>query len=1037
MKPSIVLECCVLVIALIVAAATSTEMTTDLPGVTSPESSTGEPLHLPSADLIFDVCSNVSQLCSCTNGAKLNVRCRGVPVLDIQSLGIPTETQILTIIDGKGEILKADSFSGLTVLEHLKLTDWRGLIEIEAGAFDGLPNLWYLELLQLTSLLYIGPGVIADFPSLKDIWIHESGLRRVPDFSNFSTSESSIDIYLGHNSIEVLPPYSFFGVEVAIGKLSVISNNIYQVDESAFGGLTVVEIDLSYNPLTHLKPDAFSGTNELRTLKLSASEMTFLPTNGLKFIQNLYIEETYSFKIFPPVFEFQRIKKARLTYFTHCCAFSYPTEDNYINAEKYGISEDSRNISTCPPTPMTPVVTPTQKESSLSLFFSEMLSNTRKRRSNRPRRSDEAEWGETIPTPAPSDCDDPFDPLCSNPEIDILVPMSNRPTVKPPLTKSIWIPEILNPNESYIHIGDKCGELVPKDYSLVDCKPEANPFNPCGDVLNYIILKILIWFVSLTALLGNFIVLVVLLSYISKITVTKFLMCNLAFADFLQGVYLLVTGIVDVVARGQYYNYAIDWQWGAGCKSIGFISIFATCVSVFTLTTITMERWYAIIHAMHLNKRLHMKMAAKIMLVGWVFSLSMACLPLFGVSDYSVTSMCLPMDATGALDLVYILTLCTIITLAFLLVVGCYVKMYHTVRSPESCSLAHKKDATVAKRMGILVFTDFACVVPIMVFAFTAALAKPLIGVEEAKILLVIFYPINSCTNPFLYAICTKAFRRDLFMMLTKHGFCEKRAMKYKGTYSSGGRSMSHSVNQAPTGTSTCHRPSSSSLMTQCMVDWHYNGNEWHNSRSSLNSNCTPQTTPKGAPRNLHLIQTPEEDEDARLLSNGMAITLARGSVSSCGSSKSKESLSRKLSKVPERQESSSAEQPSETTKLNPCEEIWRKREALENAIAPIAEEEKITFDNEYENVETIEAIATASTHSSDSNNESETVKSQKGGLPLDKSEQIRKDSRTDSGIHSTITTPDVVDNIDTRHFPNTTSLQLQLLDSISDETRL
>lgn len=39
---------------------------------------------------------------------------------------------------------------------------------------------------------------------------------------------------------------------------------------------------------------------------------------------------------------------------------------------------------------------------------------------------------------------------------------------------------------------------------------------------------------------------------------------------------------------------------------------------------------------------------------------------------------------------------------------------------------------------------------------FTAALGHPLISISVAKIFLVLFYPINAFTNPFLYVFLTK-----------------------------------------------------------------------------------------------------------------------------------------------------------------------------------------------------------------------------------------------------------------------------------------
>lgn len=76
---------------------------------------------------------------------------------------------------------------------------------------------------------------------------------------------------------------------------------------------------------------------------------------------------------------------------------------------------------------------------------------------------------------------------------------------------------------------------------------------------------------------------------------------------------------------------------GPGCKVAGFLTVFASELSIFTLTVITSERWYAITYAIHLNKRLKLSMAMKIMVVGWAYSVTMAALPLLGISNYSKT----------------------------------------------------------------------------------------------------------------------------------------------------------------------------------------------------------------------------------------------------------------------------------------------------------------------------------------------------------------------------------------------------------------
>ena len=55
--------------------------------------------------------------------------------------------------------------------------------------------------------------------------------------------------------------------------------------------------------------------------------------------------------------------------------------------------------------------------------------------------------------------------------------------------------------------------------------------------------------------------------------------------------------------------HAIKWQTSPGCLMAGFLGVLSSELSVFTLTVITLERFYAITHAMHLNKRLSIRHA--------------------------------------------------------------------------------------------------------------------------------------------------------------------------------------------------------------------------------------------------------------------------------------------------------------------------------------------------------------------------------------------------------------------------------------------
>lgn len=139
------------------------------------------------------------------------------------------------------------------------------------------------------------------------------------------------------------------------------------------------------------------------------------------------------------------------------------------------------------------------------------------------------------------------------------------------------------------------------------------------------------------------------------------------------------------------------------------------------------------------------------------------------------------MEARDSLDVAYLIMIMAINGLAFCIIAICYARMYFSLdketRHPATRT-ASRGEMTVAKKMALLVFINFACWAPIAFFGLTALAGHPLIDVAKSKILLVFFYPLNSCADPYLYAILTSQYRRDLFVLLSKLVqiiFCKKK----------------------------------------------------------------------------------------------------------------------------------------------------------------------------------------------------------------------------------------------------------------------
>lgn len=137
---------------------------------------------------------------------------------------------------------------------------------------------------------------------------------------------------------------------------------------------------------------------------------------------------------------------------------------------------------------------------------------------------------------------------------------------------------------------------------------------------------------------------------------------------------------------------------------------------------------------------------------------------------FAPKSICLPMETRDSLDIIYLVSIMAMNGFAFFIIAICYAKIYLSLgkETRQVARNASRGEMSVAKKMALLVFTNFACWAPIAFFGLTALAGYPLIDVAKSKILLVFFYPLNSCADPYLYAILTSQYRRDLFNLLSK-----------------------------------------------------------------------------------------------------------------------------------------------------------------------------------------------------------------------------------------------------------------------------
>ncbi len=87
---------------------------------------------------------------------------------------------------------------------------------------------------------------------------------------------------------------------------------------------------------------------------------------------------------------------------------------------------------------------------------------------------------------------------------------------------------------------------------------------PCDDLMGWWSLRCGVWVVFLLAVMGNGVVLCVSVCSRSKMDVPRFLICNLAGADFMMGIYLGFLAIVDASTLGECRHKLISSSEGLG-----------------------------------------------------------------------------------------------------------------------------------------------------------------------------------------------------------------------------------------------------------------------------------------------------------------------------------------------------------------------------------------------------------------------------------------------------------------------------------------
>ncbi|CAG9540665.1 unnamed protein product [Cercopithifilaria johnstoni] len=552
-----------------------------------------------------------------------------------------------------------------------------------------------------------------------------NGLVRMPTLEMTLRHRLAMEVIdFSYNHIEYLGDGQLRSVHA--NKICLSNNNLREIGSHIFANCRVSSLELNDNlELKRLSIDTFAGISFIKHLDLSRTGITELPTTGLSRLEGLKLTDTEELKKLPPILAFTSLKKVEFTYPYHCCLFKYASKEISTAGEMYTKNlEEIRNRECSAKS--SPKLGRRRRQSTLN---ERTITQPQESRENPLDFSDLLKWFDSVNAGNITiEIDDDWDTLLT--------------------------PEFEDADIGLLTTFNCTSNAVSDFFASIQCTPMPNALNPCEDVIGYDFLRWAIWFVWISAIVGNVGVWSVLCQMGQKrMQVHYFFMANLSTADLLTGVYLGILATVDYKTSNEYYNYAVAWQTGIGCNIAGFISVFSSELSIMSMFLIAFDMCYNIRNAFY-GKRLRMRTAAIMMVVAYIIAFTMAILPIIGISTYTSTSICLPLSIEDNFDRVYVIASLLFNVLAFLGMAISYSFIGRMLCDPQQPKRA--EDKAIILKMATLIGTEMLCWFPTLFFGFTAALGYPLISISVAKIFLVLFYPINAFTNPFLYVFLTK-----------------------------------------------------------------------------------------------------------------------------------------------------------------------------------------------------------------------------------------------------------------------------------------
>ncbi|CAH0553895.1 unnamed protein product [Brassicogethes aeneus] len=203
--------------------------------------------------------------------------------------GVFNSLSYLTILSfkfNKVEIIEEDAFSGLEQLTHLNLKN-NLIYQLNQNIFHPIKKLHILGISN--NFINTANQSYFRFTSIKEFYVNHNKINQLQNFMFNNVSVNILDI--SYNNVSVIEPEAFFN-QINLYDLSLNNNKLDKLSSSLHYLVSLKKLDLSYNNLQIISTGFFDHFNGLESLNLTHNNI--ISVRELNVLNVIYLGLAYN-----------------------------------------------------------------------------------------------------------------------------------------------------------------------------------------------------------------------------------------------------------------------------------------------------------------------------------------------------------------------------------------------------------------------------------------------------------------------------------------------------------------------------------------------------------------------------------------------------------------------------------------------------------------------------------------------------------------------------------------------------------------------